>query len=90
MTTNDKIDLSSIPTEVLIAEVEARKDDEVRQHVAEINKRLSKLKILGFTPYNKDMLVNADEKWNLVSLNFDTVGGKVSSVYYDEVRIEEE
>ncbi|HJG96966.1 MAG TPA: hypothetical protein K8V90_07700 [Romboutsia timonensis] len=90
MTTKDKIDLSSIPTDVLIAEIEARKDDETRQHVTEINNRLAKLKTLGFTPYNRDVLENVDEKWDLVSLGVNVRSGKVISVYFDEIRTEED
>lgn len=90
MTTENKIDLSSVPLEVLIAEIETRKDDEIRQHIAEINKRLSKLKTLGFTPYNRDVLDNVDEKWELVSLGVNVRSGKVISVYFDEIRTEED
>lgn len=90
MTVKDKIDLSSIPIDVLIAEIEARKDDEIRQHVTEINNRLAKLKTLGFTPYNKDVLENADEKWDLVSLGVNVRSGKIISVYYNEIITEED
>lgn len=90
MITKDRIDLSSIPTDVLIAEIEARKDDEIRQHVTEINNRLAKLKTLGFTPYNRDVLENVDEKWDLVSLGVNTRSDKVISVYYDEIKINED
>ena len=90
MTVKDKIDLSSIPIDVLIAEIEARKDDEIRQHVTEINNRLAKLKTLGFTPYNRDVLENADEKWDLVSLGVNVRSGKIISVYYNEIITEED
>ena len=90
MTTENKIDLSSVPLEVLIAEIETRKDDEIRQHIAEINKRLSKLKTLGFKPYNRDVLDNVDEKWELVSLGVNVRSCKVISVYFDEIRTEED
>ena len=90
MITKDKIDLSSIPIDVLIAEIEARKDDEIRQHVTEINNRLAKLKTLGFTPYNRDVLENADEKWDLVSLGVNVRSGKITSVYYNEIITEED
>ena len=90
MTVKDKIDLSSIPIDVLIAEIEARKDDEIRQHVTEINNRLAKLKTLGFTPYNRDVLENADEKWDLVSLGVNVRSGKITSVYYNEIITEED
>lgn len=89
MITKDKIDLSSIPTDVLIAEIETRKDDEIRQHVNEINNRLDKLKTLGFTPYSRDMLENSAEKCDLVSLGVNVRSGKVTSVYYDEIITEE-
>ena len=49
MTIKDNINLSSVPIELLIAEIETRKDDEIRQLVTEINVRLNKLKILGYT-----------------------------------------
>lgn len=84
MTTKDRIDLSSIPIDILIAEIESRKDDEVRQHVIEINNRLAKLKMLGFLPYNKDALEEVNERWNLCSLGVNTREGKIISVYYDE------
>lgn len=89
MITKDKIDLSSIPTDVLIAEIEARKDNEIRQHVTEINNRLAKLKTLGFTPYSRDVLENAAEKWDLISLGVNVRSGKIISVYYDEIITEE-
>lgn len=82
--TETNIDLSSVPLDRLIAEIEARKDDEIRKLVSEINLRLNKLKSLGFAPFNKDTLENVDETWNLECLGINTRGNNVISVYFNE------
>ena len=53
MSTDSKIDLSQIPLNILIKEVESRKAKEVDKLVSGINENLQKLNELGLIPYNK-------------------------------------
>ena len=72
MTIKDNINLSSVPIELLIAEIETRKDDEIRQLVTEINVRLNKLKILGYTPFDKEVLEQIDRTRLITGLGLNT------------------
>ena len=72
MTIKDNINLSSVPIELLIAEIETRKDDEIRQLVTEINVRLNKLKILGYTPFDKEVVEQLDKTRLITGLGLNT------------------
>lgn len=89
MTIKNDIDLSSVPIELLIAEIETRKDDEIRQLVTEINARLNKLKILGYTPFDKEVLEQVDEAWLITELGLNTDNNhRVLGVYFNTIKVE--
>lgn len=84
MTIKDNINLSSVPIELLIAEIETRKDDEIRQLVTEINVRLNKLKILGYTPFDKEVLEQVDRTRLITGLGLNTDNNhRVLDVYFN-------
>lgn len=90
MTIKDNINLSSVPIELLIAEIETRKDDEIRQLVTEINVRLNKLKILGYTPFDKEVLEQVDRTRLITGLGLNTDNNhKVLDVYFNTIKIED-
>ena len=84
MTIKDNIHLSSVPIELLIAEIETRKDDEIRQLVTEINVRLNKLKILGYTPFDKEVVEQLDKTRLITGLGLNTDNNhRVLDVYFN-------
>ena len=84
MTIKDNINLSSVPIELLIAEIETRKDDEIRQLVTEINVRLNKLKILGYTPFDKEVVEQLDKTRLITGLGLNTDNNhRVLDVYFN-------
>lgn len=84
MTIKDNINLSSVPIELLIAEIETRKDDEIRQLVTEINIRLNKLKILGYTPFDKEVVEQLDKTRLITGLGLNTDNNhRVLDVYFN-------
>ena len=84
MTIKDNINLSSVPIELLIAEIETRKDDEIRQLVTEINVRLNKLKILGYTPFDKEVVEQLDKTRLITGLGLNTdKNHRVLDVYFN-------
>lgn len=90
MTIKDNINLSSVPIELLIAEIETRKDDEIRQLVTEINVRLNKLKILGYTPFDKEVLEQVDRTRLITGLGLNTDNNhRVLDVYFNTIKIED-
>lgn len=90
MTIKDNINLSSVPIELLIAEIETRKDDEIRQLVTEINVRLNKLKILGYTPFDKKVLEQVDRTRLITGLGLNTDNNhRVLGVYCNTIEIED-
>lgn len=90
MTIKDNINLSSVPIELLIAEIETRKDDEIRQLVTEINVRLNKLKILGYTPFDKEVLEQIDRTRLITGLGLNTDNNhRVLDVYFNTIKIED-
>jgi hypothetical protein len=90
MTIKDNINLSSVPIELLIAEIETRKDDEIRQLVTEINVRLNKLKILGYTPFDKEVVEQLDKTRLITGLGLNTDNNhRVLDVYFNTIKIED-
>ena len=90
MTIKYNINLSSVPIELLIAEIETRKDDEIRQLVTEINVRLNKLKILGYTPFDKEVLEQVDRTRLITGLGLNTDNNhRVLDVYFNTIKIED-
>lgn len=84
MTIKDNINLSSVPIELLIAEIETRKDDEIRQLVTEINVRLNKLKILRYTPFDKEVVEQLDKTRLITGLGLNTDNNhRVLDVYFN-------
>ena len=84
MTIKDNINLSSVPIELLIAEIETRKDDKIRQLVTEINVRLNKLKILGYTPFDKEVVEQLDKTRLITGLGLNTDNNhRVLDVYFN-------
>lgn len=83
--TNNKTNLDEIPLTVLIEKVESRKNLEVTKIVAQINDLIRKLNDLYLTPYNKTVLEQDSDVWNITSLNIEKTDDRITGVYYQEV-----
>ena len=69
---------------------ETRKDDEIRQLVTEINVRLNKLKILGYTPFDKEVVEQLDKTRLITGLGLNTDNNhRVLDVYFNTIKIED-
>ena len=91
MNTDRKTNLSDIPLEVLIEEVESRKISEVKILIAQTNANIKKLKtITGSYPYNKNLYKEDRDRWELIQLGVNVKNNKIIDIYYEDIKIEEE
>lgn len=91
MNNEKKYSLSEIPLEVLVEEIESRKFSEVKILIAEINANLARLKaITGSNPYNKILLKEDKERWELNQLGIEERDNKIIDIYYEDKKIYEE
>lgn len=90
MNSEQRRDLSDIPLEVLIEEVESRKSAEIEILVSQINSSLKKLKILlGNSPYNKFLLEEDGDRWEILEFFIQKREDKIIDVYYSDKKIDE-
>lgn len=91
MNSEQRKDLSDIPLEVLIEEVESRKSAEIEILVSQINSSLKKLKILvGNSPYNKFLQDEDGDRWEILEFFVQKREDKIIDVYYLDKRIDKE